>query len=143
MADTCTLDASVVVSAVRAEEPGHAESRDLMDRLRESATPVIVPTLLLAEAASAIRRVTGDAALARRFVATVQRLPNLVWVAVDALLARQAAALAAEHALKGSDAVYAAVARRFGSTLVTLDQQQLERSAAAVEVQTPRQALRR
>lgn len=141
MAATYTLDASVVVSAVRNEEPGHAESRQLMDRLRESATPVIVPTLLLPEAAAALRRVTGDAALAERFVAALQRLPNVVWVAVDSVLARQAAELAGEHALRGSDAVYAAVARRFGSTLVTLDQQQLERSAGAIETRGPDEAI--
>jgi len=142
MAVTYTLDASVVVSAVRRVEPKHAESRRLMDQLRESATPVIVPTLLLPEAVAALRRVTGDAELARAFAATLRRLPNVVWVPLDTLLARQAGELAAEHSLRGCDAVYAAVARRFGGTLVTLDQQQLERSAAAVETQTPGEAIR-
>ena len=142
MAVTYTLDASVVVSAVRRVEAKHVESRRLMDQLRESATPVIVPTLLLPEAVAALRRVTGDAELARAFAATLRRLPNVVWVPLDAVLARQAGELAAEHSLRGCDAVYAAVARRFGGTLVTLDQQQLERSAAAVETQTPGEAIR-
>ena len=84
MATTYTLDASVVLSAVRSAEPGHAESRALMERLQESATPVIVPALLVPEAAAAVRRGTGDAALAGAFVSLVQRLPNLVWVGLDA-----------------------------------------------------------
>ena len=47
-----------------------------------------------------------------------------------------------EYSLRGCDAVYAAVARRFGSVLVTLGRGQLERAAVAVETQTPRQAMR-
>lgn len=109
-----------------------------VERLHEPATPVIVPALLVPEAAAAVCRGTGDGALAGAFVSLVQRLPNLVWVGLDALLARQAA----EYSLRGCDAVYAAVARRFGSVLVTLGRGQLERAAVAVETQTPRQAMR-
>lgn len=57
------------------------------------------------------------------------------------MLAQQATDLAAQHRLRGSDAVYAAVALRFGSTLVTLDKQQSERVAGAVATLWPAEAL--
>jgi len=56
-------------------------------------------------------------------------------------LALQAAGAAARYKLCGSDAVYAAVALRFGSTLVTLDREQQERMGAALTACTPLEAL--
>jgi len=48
-------------------------------------------------------------------------------VSLDTEMAQQAADVAARHGLRGSDAVYAAVALRFATTLVTLDQEQRQR----------------
>jgi predicted nucleic acid-binding protein len=60
---------------------------------------------------------------------------------VDERLAEQAAGIAAQHRLRGSDAVYAAVALRFGSTLVTLDEEQRRRIAEVIPTRLPGQAL--
>jgi predicted nucleic acid-binding protein len=117
------------------------KSNRLLAVLQEKATPIIVPTLVLPEVAAAVARGQDDAELARRFAATLSQLPHLVLVAVDETLAQQAADLAAQHRLRGSDAVYAAVALRFGSTLVTLDKQQHERVAEAVTTRRPAEAL--
>jgi predicted nucleic acid-binding protein len=73
-----------------------------------------------------------DTDLAREFAAALGRLPHLVLVPLDATLAGQAADVAAQYRLRGSDAVYAAVALRFGSTLVTLDREQRERVTGVV-----------
>ncbi|MFV9503782.1 MAG: PIN domain-containing protein [Oscillochloridaceae bacterium umkhey_bin13] len=63
------------------------------------------------------------------------------FVDLDRTLGHEAAEIAADRALKGSDAVYTAVARRYGSTLVTLDQEQAARAALIVPVMTPQEAL--
>ena len=84
----------------------------------------------------------GDAGLAIRFALGISRLPYLVLVTLDSTLARQAAQLAATNSLRGADSVYAAVARRFGSVLVTLDREQHTRAAPAVATRFPRDALR-
>ena len=63
------------------------------------------------------------------------------WVAQDDVLAEQAVGVAAGHRLRGSDAVYTAVAMRFGSTLVTLDREQGKRVAEAVVCRSPAQVL--
>ena len=103
--------------------------------------PIIVPTLLLPEVAAAVGRGRDDADLARRFTGTLEQLPHLVLVSLDERLAQQAADVAARHQLRGSDAVYTAVALRFGSTLVTLDREQRERVADAVTSRLPAEAL--
>ena len=56
-------------------------------------------------------------------------------------LAQQAADVAAQYRLRGSDAVYAAVALRFGSTLVTLDREQRERVSAVLTTRYPAEVL--
>ena len=127
MARPFTVDASVFLSAFNPSEAGHAESHRALTWLQEQATPIVVPTLMLPEVAATISRVRGDAALARDFAKALSRLPNLVLVTLDATLAQQAADVAAQYRLRGSDAVYAAVALRFGSVLMTLDHEQRER----------------
>lgn len=141
MAATYTVDASVFLNAFNPREPGHENSRRLLARMQKNGTPIIVPTLVLPEVAAAVARGRGDADLARRFSNALSRLPHLVLVPLDMTLARQSADLAAAHRLRGSDAVYAATALRFGSTLVTLDQQQRERVADAICAQWPAEAL--
>lgn len=137
MAALYTIDASVFLNAFNPFEEGYQDSRRLLALLQEQAAPIIVPTLLLPEVAAAIARGRDDAELARRFAATLKRLPHLLWVPLDETLAQQAAEVAAQYRLRGSDAVYAAVALRFGSTLVSLDRQQRERVARVIPAQEP------
>lgn len=138
---TYTIDASVFINAFNPAEAGHTDSRRLLAHLRDQAAPLIAPTLLLPEVAAAIRRGRGDETLARRFAAAISRLPHLVLTSLDQTLAQQAGDIAAQYSLRGSDAVYAAVALRFGSTLVTLDREQREHVAIALKTCTPLEAL--
>ena len=141
LANVFTLDASVFINAFNPREPGHETSRAVLDRLRRDGTPMVEPTLLLPETAAAIRRGTEDPKLARRFAEQLGRAAGLYWVELDEKLGLQAAGIAADHALRGSDAVYASVALRFGAALVTLDKQQLERVPSVVETLPPDQLL--
>ncbi|GAB4537693.1 MAG: type II toxin-antitoxin system VapC family toxin [Anaerolineae bacterium] len=141
MASTYTVDASVFLNAFNPYEAGHETSYRLLTCLQERATPIIVPTLLLPEVAAAVSRGREDEELARQFAVALSRLPHLVWVSLDATLAQQAVGVAARYRLRGSDAVYAAVALRFGSTLITLDNEQRERLAGALPVRHPAEIL--
>jgi predicted nucleic acid-binding protein len=122
-------------------EDGYEQSRRLLALMQEQATPIIVPTLLLPEVAAAVARGRGDADLARRFAVTLKQLPNLLLIPLDDVLAQHAIDVAAEHRLRGSDAVYVAVALRFGSALVTLDREQRGRVAGVLETCLPAEAL--
>ena len=141
MASTYTVDASVFLNAFNPYEVGHEDSHRFLSRLQEQAIPMIVPTLLLPEVAAAVSRGREDEALSREFTVTLSRLPHLTMISLDSSLAFQAADLAAQYRLRGSDAVYAAVALRFGSTLVTLDQEQRQRVAAVLVTRDPAELL--
>ena len=141
MASTYTVDASVFLNAFNPYEAGHEESHRLLTRLQERATPIIVPNLLLPEVAAAVSRGREDDELAREFAAALGRLPHLMLIPLDTTLAQQAVDVAARYRLRGSDAVYAAVALRFGSTLVTLDREQRERVADALPACHPAEIL--
>jgi predicted nucleic acid-binding protein len=136
-----TVDASVFLNAFNPHEDGHETSRQFLAALRRQAEPIVVPTLLLPEVAAAVRRGRGDSELARRFAQALGRFPHLVLVPLDETLAHQSIETAAEHGLRGSDAVYVAVVLRYSSTLVTLDREQRERASSAVAAYEPQQAL--
>ena len=141
MAATYTVDASVFINAFNTREVGHAQSHAFMEHLKTHAMPIIVPTLLLPEVAASISRGHSDAQLAIAFADAVRRLPHVMLIPLDETLGRRASAIAANHRLRGADAIYAAVAQHFGSQLVTLDQQQKERIAAILNAVSPQEAL--
>jgi predicted nucleic acid-binding protein len=142
MAKTYTVDASVFLNGFNPYEAGHEQSNRMLAGMQAEAVPIIVPTLLLPEVAAAVSRGRDDTDLARGFAAALRRLPHLVVIPLDETLADQAADLVAQYRLRSSDAVYAAVALRFGSTLVTLDQEQRERVADVLPTRLPVEALR-
>jgi len=102
---------------------------------------VLLLVLLLPEVAATISRVRGEASLARMFAYQLSRLPNLLLITLDPAQAQQAAETAAQHRLRGSDAVYAAVALRFGTALVTLDREQHDRLTGVLTTYYPQEAL--
>ncbi|HWL92864.1 MAG TPA: type II toxin-antitoxin system VapC family toxin [Phycisphaerae bacterium] len=136
-----TVDASVWVNADSPAEAESASSRAFLDRVVAARTPIIVPTLLRVEVAAAISRTRKDAALAREYSEKLAALPFVRWIALDPPLAARASVLAADHALRGADAVYAAVAIVHGCELISLDQEHLTRLASVLAVRTPSQSL--
>ena len=136
-----TVDASVFLNAFNPYEAGYADSNRFLVYLQEQAIPIIVPYLILPEVAAAISRGSGNMEWAREFASMLERLPHLVLVSLDTVLARQAVDVAAAHRLRGSDAVYVAVALRFGSVLATLDREQHDRAANALTTFYPSEAL--
>jgi predicted nucleic acid-binding protein len=136
-----TIDASVWVNAFDQREPGHLVSRQFLDTLRSQALPIIVPNLVLVEVAGAISRTRHAPAQAQAFAIALSRLPHVTVRVLDEVCAFQALTLAAQHGLRGADAVYAAVAREAGSTLVTLDNEHLTRLVNLMTVCTPAVAL--
>jgi len=138
-----TVDASVHLNALNPAEEGSAASRDLLERLHRRPWPVHAPALLLVEVAGAVARAAEDARRGIELGAAVRALPGQVLVALDADLAEEAASLAAERRLRGADAVYASVARRHRSILVTRDRERLARLPPVVPTMTPEEALAR
>jgi predicted nucleic acid-binding protein len=137
-----TVDASVFLNAFNPHEEGHAESLRMLAAISESGDPVIVPTLLVVEIAAALARATDDPVGATRYARATAALPHVMLVALTPMLALQAADLAAAHRLRGADAVYLAVARRYGTTLVSRDEEQRSRGSRVATCLTPEEALK-
>ncbi len=131
-----TLDASVWISAYATTEPGHGDSRALVDAILLGGAGLVEPTLFPVEVAGAIARTRGEA-LARQMSGALLALPLIRWVSLDESIAARALTLAADHRLRGADAVYAAVALAHGCSLVSLDHEHLTRLTSVVPTMTP------
>ena len=145
-----TIDASVHLNALNRFEEHSAESRELFAALHgpsASADPThhetFVPTLLLVEIAASVARAFDETDRGLHVAQAVLHLPRQTWVPLGGELTVASWRLAAQSRLRGADAVYAAVAERYGTALVTLDRQQLERLAPRLTVWTPAEALSR
>lgn len=136
-----TVDASVFVNAFNPHEQGQAESLAILAAIQERGDPIIAPTLLLPEIAAAVARASDDAEAALDYANATAGLAHLTLVTLTPALARQAAELAATHRLRGADSIYVAVARRYGTTLVSRDDEQRSRGSGVVTCQTPEEAL--
>src|SRR6476619_3500016 len=122
-----TIDASVFVSAFTPTEPAHQASKSFMLNVREQSIPIIVPVLVLPEISAALSRGQGSKPeLGKAFVQAWRNFPSTTFIDVDETVANLAVDVAANHRLRVSDAVYAAVALRFGTELITLDREQLD-----------------
>jgi predicted nucleic acid-binding protein len=136
-----TVDASVFLSAHNLAEVRQAESLRFLQQLGASTQPVVLPTLVVPEVGASAYRITGNAETARSVALSVSEMPGVIFVPLNEQMAQESMEIALESALKGSDAIYAATARRFGATLVTLDQQQRNRLPEDVRALYPGEAL--
>ena len=137
MNSSVTIDASVFVSAFTPTEPAHQASKAFMLNLREQSIPIIVPVLVLPEISAALARGQGKPKLGLAFVQELRNFPNTTFINVDESIADLAVDIAANNRLRGSDAIYAAVSLRFGTELITLDREQLDRLPKVLSVREP------
>jgi predicted nucleic acid-binding protein len=132
-----TVDASVFVAAVRDQESQHQASLEFLDQAQAQGAVIFCPSLVLAECAAAIARPTGDVVLAENLVALIENFPGINLISITSFLARQAAQIATKQQLRGTDAIYVAVAEASGALLVTWDGEMLARGEDIVSVVTP------
>lgn len=138
-----TIDASILVAAAAPDDPARAESMAFLAAVLGAGHAVHQPTLTLVEVAAAVGRRTQDVDLAREAGLRLLEMPGLILDSLDLDAAADAALLASAARLRGADAIYAATARRHGSTLVTLDAELLERTQEFAATMTPSAWLRR
>jgi predicted nucleic acid-binding protein len=137
MKSSVTIDASVFVNAFSPDEDGSDESMEFLAGIRDEGIPVIQPTLFFPEVVASIARKQDEAEIALELSQELKKFPKLSLIDLDEDLADFASEIAAKHRLRGSDAVYAAVAIRFGTELVTLDKEQLRRLPKVLTVRKP------
>ena len=131
------IDASVYIALINAQEIYHASSWGWFQQAQAAGESLTAPVILLAEVAAGLSRGLGNPTLAHQVVQQLLQVQLIDMVPVTSVLAKRAAAIAADHQIRGCDAIYVALAEQLGAELVTLDQQQLERGAAVVTTRTP------
>ena len=131
------IDASAYVALMNEHEDAHARCWAWFEQAQADQEPIVAPAILLAEVAAALSRGMGNADLAKRIVQQLRHSEVIELVPVSPTIAEHAATISAEVRIRGCDAVYVALADLLDDSLVTLDQQQLERGAAVVAVREP------
>jgi predicted nucleic acid-binding protein len=132
-----TVDASVFVNALSPDEDGSDTSAEFMSRLKQEGVVLIQPTLFIPEVVASVARKQDSTDIALEVLHELRKFPKLTLVDLDDDFADFASEVAAENRLRGSDAIYAAVALRFGTELITLDKEQLDRLPKVLSVRVP------
>ena len=131
------IDASVLVSAFRANEFNHRESVAFLKAAIAREIVLCAPTILFPEIVAAFARPTRNADLAAQVAAQIRELLVIELFPIDIPLALAAEAVAQRLFLRGADAVYSALAARLGGPLVTLDKEMLARPPKGTASYTP------
>jgi len=132
------VDASVLVSWSLSQDAHHVESHSWISERVRKRENIVLSGLALAELAGAVSRRTGNRDLGRQAFILVLRLSVVELTQLDRSTTLLAAGLAAQLSLRGSDAIYVALASRLDLPLVTWDEEQAERAGVAVKVRSPR-----
>ena len=131
------IDASVWVSRLVPQDVNHQTSRIWLEQQAAKGQRLIAPVLLLTEVAGAIARRTGSSQLAQQTIDQMLKIPALHIVVIDHQLGQTATKLAVELYLRGTDAIYVALAYRLSIPLVSWDAKQLERTGKLIQAKTP------
>lgn len=131
------VDASVYVALVHENEPGHEDCWSWLHAAQARREPLRAPAILAAEVAAAISRGTENTELAHRIVVQLLTFNVVELIPISTHLAGRAAVIAAEHRIRGCDAVYVALAEQMKEALVSLDRQQLERASPVATALRP------
>ena len=131
------IDASVFVAIVNRADVHHAVCRTWFEQTIKNGDRLLAPNILMSETAAAISRGADNEALALAVIAALAGSTVIELTPIGNPLAVAAAEIAATRRIRGCDAVYVALAASVDEPLVTLDQQQLTRSAGLVAVTSP------
>ncbi len=140
---TVTVDASVWIASVIASEAGHHDCALVVRKLITGEIQLVQPTLFLVEVAAALGRRFPGSGQAEVAVNCLLALAIMEEVPLDAPLAARAARYAADFGLRGAGAVYLATATLAHTTLITLDNDLVNRAPGTADVVTPQEWLTR
>ena len=99
-----TVDANVFVSAASTAEVQHMTSIAFFERVLQASEELYCSALVLPEIAAST-------------VSNLNQFPGLTLIVVDSIIANMASEIALKCRLRGADAIYAAVAQKYGTTL--------------------------
>ncbi|MDQ6694459.1 MAG: type II toxin-antitoxin system VapC family toxin, partial [Chloroflexota bacterium] len=117
-------------------DSNHGAARTWIDSYILNGGSFVAPMIFVIEVASAIARETlapnNPQADAHRAISQLYTLPIMRLVPIDQALVDEATDLAADHGIRGADALFMALARQLGLPLVTFDKYQLKQPQTLV-----------
>ena len=131
-----TLDSSVIIAALRRQEENHSQCRSLLEKVKNAQYTSIQPYTVLVEVAAAVKRRTNSEHLAIQVKNLLQNMDTMNFVELSPVRADSAAELAAKTGLRGMDAVVVQIAHEFDATLITLDQEMMDRAKSIVKIRS-------
>lgn len=131
------IDASVWMSFLVQQDANHAVTKSWLTKILTTHVPIAGPILLLAEVGGAISRRLAFADLGEKAINQLLSVPSLRLVTVDHSLGIQAGRIAANHRLRGADAVYVAVAAHLNIPLISWDKEQIDRVSGLITAYIP------
>ena len=123
-----TVDASVWTAFFEPKDAFHAQTVAFLRECETRRVEMLAPSLAVVETACAMARRQKDSAKGLAVARSLQAIPVLRWVDVDMTLIEEALIRGTRGLLRGADAVYAAAAASTATTLVTWDNELIERA---------------
>ena len=123
-----TVDASVWISAADPTDVFHQESKTFLASTVVQGLRLFIPTFAVVEVACALSRRRRDPSAGQRLIEGLLLLSVVAQVPTDAALLSTALRRGCEMLLRGADALYAATAELTGSTLISWDQELIQRA---------------
>jgi predicted nucleic acid-binding protein len=130
-ASVATVDASVWVAAADSTDAFSEASRAFLAESARRGVQLIIPAFAIVEVACALARKHQDATVARQLVGMMLAPDQVRHVPVDRQLLAASMLLGTNAFLRGADALYAATAYLTGSTLVSWDNELVQRAGAS------------
>lgn len=138
---TVVIDTSVWASRLLPHDSNHQAARNWLDTHIMNGGFFVAPLIFVIEVASAIARETrppnNPQVDARNAVSRIYSLSIMRLVPMDQTLVDEATDLAADHGIRGADAMFVAVSRQLGLPLVTFDGYQLKQPSSVVVTVKP------
>ena len=135
------IDASVWTSAILATDGHHAVTTQWLAVVRKSHSSAWVPAHFPAEVIGAIRRVGAQSRTIQHELDWIFHGPFFEISVIDNALALLAAQVAERSALRGSDAIYVALAGWLQLPLISWNREQRERGEMFCRTMSPIEAM--
>lgn len=136
------IDASIFLSGFFDYEPYHKESERCLEYFKEnSSISLFLPELVIPEVGCVIARIIKNPKLAIEFATSLREFVNFKFIPIDSYIADLSLKIGSVLSLRGTDAIYIAIAQNFNSTLISLDKEHLKKAKKLIKVIHPKDFL--
>ena len=116
-----TLDSSVIVSYILKDESNSRQAEELLNNIAENDSKIIIPTTVLVEIVSAVKRRTGSFELAERILDHFSNAPGFIYIEINLQNVIKASQIAVNYSLRGMDSLIVQISEEYKTELITFD----------------------